>query len=221
MVDLEIIKVFILAENRLLREALAQLLGKKNDIRIVEAAACSAQLVMQVSAAAPDILLADSTLLTLPDLQLIAEVRAALPALRILLMGMEEDRQTFLRAVCEGVAGYVLKDATASELAAAVRVVAGGRAVCPPSLCMALFEIVAAQRPQVFRLRLKYDLGLTRREQQLVEMIDRGLTNKEIAAQLNLSEQTIKNHVHRMLRKLGAPDRLAAAELCRSTSMMV
>lgn len=220
MVKPEIINVFIMAENRLLREALAQLLGTKDDIHIVDATACSAQLVTQVAAAAPDILLADSSLLTLPDLRLIAEVRAALPGLRILLMGMEEDRKTFVQAVSEGVAGYVLKDATALELAAAVRVVAAGRAVCPPSLCMALFEMVAAQGPQVFRLRLKYDLGLTRREQQLVEMIDRGLTNKEIAAQLNLSEQTIKNHVHRMLRKLGAPDRLAAAELCRSTSMM-
>jgi len=62
---------------------------------------------------------------------------------------------------------------------------------------------------------LKHNLGLTRREQQLVQLIGRGLTNKEIASQLNLSEQTIKNHVHRMLQKLGASDRLAAVELCR------
>ena len=100
------------------------------------------------------------------------------------------------------------------EEASAVRAVASDQAVCPPDLCLALFEYVATQRMH-FSFRLKRDLGLTRREQQLVQMIDRGLTNKEIASQLNLSEQTVKNHIHRMLRKLGASSRLAAVELCR------
>lgn len=218
VVEREAVSVFILAENRLLREALSGLLGKKNDIQVVGSAALSGQVVGQVRAAAPDVLLSDSSILGLPDLQFVTEMRVALPRLRILLMGMEEDPQTFVRAVREGVAGYVLQDATAIELVSAVRAVAEGQAVCPPSLCMALFNLIAAQHPQVFSFRLKYDLGLTRREQQLVEMIDRGLTNKEIAAQLNLSEQTIKNHVHRMLRKVGASDRLTAAELCRSTT---
>jgi two-component system, NarL family, response regulator DevR len=58
-------------------------------------------------------------------------------------------------------------------------------------------------------------LGLSRREQQLAQMIGRGLTNKEIASELNLSEQTVKNHIHRMLRKVGVSDRLSVAELCR------
>jgi DNA-binding NarL/FixJ family response regulator len=127
-------------------------------------------------------------------------------------------RKYFARRI--RVAGYILKDASAVELASAVRAVAEGQAVCPPNLCMALFEFVAEERPEQFSFRLGHDLGLTRREQQLVQMIDRGLTNKEIAAQLNLSEQTVKNHVHRMLRKLGASDRLAAAELCRTPRAM-
>jgi DNA-binding NarL/FixJ family response regulator len=215
-VEFERTSVFILAENRLLREALTRLLGKKNNIRIAEACAFSSKIVSQVLAAAPDILLSDSSVLAMPDLQVLAELRSAMPGIKIVMIGMEEDRVTFLRAIREGVAGYVLKDADASQVACAVRTVADGNAVCPPSLAMALFEFVAAQRPQTFSLRLKHDLGLTRREQQLVLMIDRGLTNKEIAAQLNLSEQTIKNHVHRMLRKLGAADRLTAAEMCRA-----
>jgi DNA-binding NarL/FixJ family response regulator len=62
---------------------------------------------------------------------------------------------------------------------------------------------------------LKRDLGLTRREQELLQRIDQGLSNKEIAVDLNLSEQTVKNHVHRMLRKVGATDRASAVELCR------
>jgi DNA-binding NarL/FixJ family response regulator len=62
---------------------------------------------------------------------------------------------------------------------------------------------------------LRMEFGLTRREQQLIQMISGGLTNKEIANQWSLSEQTIKNHVHRVLQKLGASDRLSAVEVCR------
>jgi DNA-binding NarL/FixJ family response regulator len=101
------------------------------------------------------------------------------------------------------------------EVAAAVRSVANGEGVCPPVLCLALFEELAKQKAQPTNFFVRHGLGLTRREQQLVHMISDGLTNKEIAGQLGLSEQTVKNHIHRMLRKLGASDRLSAVELCR------
>jgi DNA-binding NarL/FixJ family response regulator len=209
------IGVFILAENRLLREALTRLLSKKSDIRVVGACAFSPQVVEQVAEAAPDVLLSDSTAAALPDLQLIPEVRAAVPGLKVVMIGMESSRDAFLHAIRGGVVGYMLKDASALEVASAVRAVANDQAVCPPDLCLTLFQYVAAERSHPTSFRLKHNLGLTRREQQLVQLIGRGLTNKEIASQLNLSEQTIKNHVHRMLQKLGASDRLAAVELCR------
>lgn len=209
------IGVFILAENRLLREALTRLLSKKSDIGVVGACAFSPQVVEQVVEAAPDVLLSDSTAAALPDLRLIPEVRAAVPGLKVVMIGMEASRDSFLQAIRDGVVGYMLKDASALEVASAVRAVANDQAVCPPDLCLTLFQYVAAERSHVTSFRLKHNLGLTRREQQLVQLIGRGLTNKEIASQLNLSEQTIKNHVHRMLQKLGASDRLAAVELCR------
>jgi DNA-binding NarL/FixJ family response regulator len=176
--------------------------------------------VAQITEATPDVLLSDASAAALPDLQLIREVRAAVPGLKVVMIGMEASRDTFLQAVRDGVVGYVLKDASAMEVASAVRAVASEQAVCPPDLCLALFEYVAAERLH-FSFRLKHNLGLTRREQQLVHMIDRGLTNKEIASQLNLSEQTVKNHIHRMLRKLGASNRLAAVELCRMPRSVV
>jgi DNA-binding NarL/FixJ family response regulator len=217
MSDSENVQVFILAENRLLREALTRILSKKSDIRVVGASAFSPDVVAQISIAGPDVLLSDSAAVALSDLRLISEVRAAIPGLKVVMIGMEADPETFLRAVRDGIVGFVLKDASAMEVAAAVRSVANHEAVCPPSLCMALFERVASQNqnahPASFVIR--HNLGLTRREQQLVQMISHGLTNKEIASQLNLSEQTVKNHIHRMLRKLGATDRLGAVELCR------
>ncbi len=211
----ETVQVFILAENRLLREALTRILSKKSDIRVVGAAAFSPGVVQEIRATAPDVLLSDSAAVALSELQLVSEVRSALLGLKVVMIGMDADRETFLRAVRDGVAGYVLKDASAIEVASAVRSVANGEAVCPPSLCLTLFEQVSKQVTPPASFVIRHNLGLTRREQQLVQMIGRGLTNKEIAAQLNLSEQTIKNHIHRMLRKLGANDRLGAVELCR------
>jgi two-component system response regulator DevR len=215
-----VIGIFILAENRLLREALSRLLSKKSDIRVVGACSFSPQVVEHISAAAPDVLLSDSMSAGLPDLQLIPEVRAAVPGLKVVMIGMDARQDTFLQAVRDGIAGYVLKDASAVEVASAVRAVANNQAVCPPDLCLTLFQYVASERSHALSFRLKHNLGLTRREQQLVQLIGSGLTNKEIASQLNLSEQTVKNHVHRMLQKLGAEDRLAAVELCRMSGVV-
>ncbi len=217
MSDSENVQVFILAENRLLREALTRILSKKSDIRVVGASAFSPDVVTQIRSAGPEVLLSDSAANALSDLRLISEVRAAIPGLKVVMIGMDADREIFLRAVRDGIVGFVLKDASAMEVAAAVRSVASDEAVCPPGLCMALFERVAdeSQNAQPTSFVIRHSLGLTRREQQLVQMISHGLTNKEIASQLNLSEQTVKNHIHRMLRKLGAADRLGAVELCR------
>jgi len=136
------------------------------------------------------------------------------------MIGMEADGELFLRAVREGIAGYLLKDAPAAEVAAAVRSVASSYAVCPQELCQVLFDYVSRQRAHLPNLAIKQQLGLTRREQQLVELISRGLTNKEIAVELGLSEQTVKNHIHRVIRKVGVSDRLEAVEMCRTQGFL-
>jgi DNA-binding NarL/FixJ family response regulator len=215
------ISVFLLAENRLLREALARILRNKSDIRVVGSAAYSPQVIEEIVAAAPRVLLYDFLPHAFSDLGLIAEVHKSVTGLRIVLIGMDADKEIFLQAVRQGVAGYLLKDASAMEIAAAVRSVANCEAVCAPSLCLTLFEFVARQQVRLPSFTVKQNLGLSRREQQLVEMIGRGLTNKEIAGQLNLSEQTVKNHVHHMLRKVGATDRLAVVEVCRTQGLVV
>jgi DNA-binding NarL/FixJ family response regulator len=173
-------------------------------------------LVREVAVSRARVLLSDFGLNTLPDLQIIPELRKQLPEVRVLLIGMEPDPPAFLRAIRAGVLGYVLKDASSMDVALAVRSVAKNEAVCPPSLCRVLFEYVASPQTEATCLQARHPFGLPRREQQLVEMMGRGLTNKEIATQLNLSDQTVKNRVHRVLQKVGAGDRIEAAEICRS-----
>ncbi|HEV3512688.1 MAG TPA: response regulator transcription factor [Candidatus Sulfotelmatobacter sp.] len=205
-------EVFLLAENRLLREALVRLLAKKGDIRVLGASSYSPSVLDEIIVKVPGILVLDSSRLALSNASLLSSVRASLPDVRIVMVDMDSDENTFLKAVREGVVGYVLKDASAMEVAATIRAVAAGEAVCPRSLSRVLFR--AASQPACAP-SVGADLGLSRREQQLVELLRERLTNKEIATQLNLSEQTVKNHVHNILRKLGASDRVDVVKLCQ------
>ncbi len=168
-----------------------------------------------IADAAPDVLLLDSATTPMLTLEFLSGVRRTLPDIHALVIGMDENEAAFLKAVRAGATGYLLKDASAMEVIAAIRAVSQGAAVCPPMLCAALFKIAA--RPEssasTSTIRVRMNLGLTRRQQELVPLIARGLTNKEIASRLNLSEQTIKNHIHRMLRKVGAGDRTKVVEI--------
>jgi DNA-binding NarL/FixJ family response regulator len=211
-----VVDVFLLSENRLLCEALSRVLAAKSHIRVVGAAPFSKEMVSDIVATSPDVLLFDSLTTALSTDDLVPSLRRNIPNLKVLLFGMDCDEEKFLLAVHRGIVGYVLKDASARELADAIRAVARGEAVCPPELCRALFECVARAGEWQPGVQVRKHLGLTRREQQLIQLVSQGLTNKEIGSQLFLSEQTIKNHLRRMLRKIGATDRLEAVEVCRA-----
>jgi DNA-binding NarL/FixJ family response regulator len=208
-------QVYVLAENRLFREALTRILSKKADIRVAGAAAPKLEVLQQLSEIKPEILLSDPTILVAAENPLFPALRTLLPEVRVIMIGMDPDPELFLLAVRQGVIGYVLKDASAVEVASAVRAVVNHEAVCPAALLSSLFKVVASPPNEVPTSSVKRELGLSRREQQLTQMISEGLTNKEIASRLNLAEQTVKNHVHRMLKKVGASDRLVIVERWR------
>jgi NarL family two-component system response regulator LiaR len=213
------IPVFLLAENRLLREALARILSKKNDINVVGASAYSPAVSDAIAVTDARVLLFDPEDAS-AGLVFVRTLRESFPGLKIIMIGMELNGEVFLRGVRDGIAGYLLREASAADVAAAVRSVVNNCAVCPPELCLTLFDYVAQQRASLPSFFIKQQFGLTRREQQLLEMIGRGFTNKQIAGDLGLSEQTVKNHVHRVLRKFGVRDRLAAVEVCRTQGFL-
>jgi len=207
-------EVFLLAQNRLLREALARILSKKTDIEVVGSCALSSDSLKEIVSAAPDVLVMDSFTTNLAHVEFVREVQQSVVGIKLVMIGMEADGQHFLQAIRAGALGYVLKDASALEVVAALRTVAGGGAACDPRMCAYLFQF-AAQQNQMPNFHVRSKLGLTNREQQLVGFIARGFTNKEIAAELLLAEHTIRNHIHRMLRKVGATHRLAVVDICR------
>ncbi len=215
------IDVFLLTDNCLLREMLVKVLSKKSDIRVLGAMPLVPEAIEQVSVSNSPVLIIDLAPTGHVGLQIIRDLYESRSDLRAVAIGMDADEDVFLRVVRSGVVGYMLKDASAADVVAAVRAVAHGDAVCPPHLCFLLFRHVARARTELPSLAMKSNLGLTLREQQLIPFIAQGLTNKEIALQLNLSERTVKNHVYRMLRKVGADSRLGVVEAVREEGILL
>jgi DNA-binding NarL/FixJ family response regulator len=208
MAPKSVVEVFLLAENRLLREALIRVLSTSGEIRVVGASPYSPATPEKIAASHPNIVLLDSIAPVLSKPSLVTILCTAIPWVRVVMVDMQADQDTFLRAIREGVVGYVLKDASAAEVVSTIKAVAAGEAVCPRSLSMALFNCVAKH----YKCSRESNRDLSRRERELMTLIRERLTNKQIAARLNLSEQTVKNHVHHILRKVGAPDRLAIVQ---------
>lgn len=213
--------VFLIARNRLFREALSRILARPGDFTVLGAADFTKDVSARLASTPTDIAILDGVTADPADLSLLRNIHIEAPALKIVLIGMDDDEHLFLRTIQAGALGYVLKDASALDVVAAVRAVSENEASCPPHLCLTLFRQFSSHQTRVPNSYLRQTLGLTRREQQLIPLIAEGLTNKEIAARLHLSEQTIKNHIHRMLQKVGASDRLSAVELCRLNTLTV
>ena len=209
--------VLILCCNRLLRESVARILNKRSDFQVIATHALTPDSKRQVADAHADVVVMDS-------LQLLTEETIFVPnhhsrLVKCLLVAMENDPKRFLTAIRLGALGYVLQEASAVEVVTAVRAVAQGEAVCPSRYARVLFDYFASQAVAPNNRQACAQLGLTRREQQLIPLIDRGMTNKEIASQLNLSEQTVKNHIHRILRKVGVEDRISIFEAYQTQTL--
>lgn len=212
-------QVFLLIENRLVRETLARLFRRRSDVMVIGEGS-------PTEAPIPPESLGD--IVVLDDLQAASMLGASLQAGRLagghvglVLIGMEEEEDRFLTAVRFGVSGFLLNDASAGEIVSAVRCVARGEAVCPPRLCQALIRFVArASMGTPVQAKPKSGHGLTIRQQQLVSLVAKGLTNKEIASHLNLSEFTIKNHIHRIMKQVEAESRHEVVEAVRASGYL-
>ncbi|MGB7845977.1 MAG: response regulator transcription factor [Candidatus Acidiferrum sp.] len=216
------IRVFLVAEHRLFRQILVRRFEKRPDLCVVGEGCCSEVTAERISATDCDVLVLDS-LGKSDDADLSTEILRESPQVKALFFGMENDPDDFLSAVRSGASGYVLKDASAGDLITAIRNVAQGVAVCPSSLCMTLFKSVASQAQEKSGGAGTLVGGksrLTLRQRQLVDLVAKGLTNKEIAASLNLSEFTVKNHLQRLMRRVDADTRFEAVDLIRASGLL-
>jgi DNA-binding NarL/FixJ family response regulator len=213
-------RVFVAAENRLLREALSRMLGKNAEIEVVGTDLAEPFRTEDLLKEETDILLLCSHGNRNEDLTAVRTVRTMAPLVQILLIGVTGEEAEFLQCVRAGVRGYLPRDASAEDVMEGVRALQGGEAICPGTLCATLFRYFEREATSFPSASLRQHLGLTRREQQLIPLIAEGLTNKEIANHFCLSEQTVKNHLYRMKHKIGAEDRLGIVQVCRTQGFM-
>jgi len=217
----ERIRVYVAADNRLLREALAKILAKRGSVDVIGLNSPLAFDARTLMSEGVEVLLLASQGIIQEDLATIQRVHAAAPVVRILLIGATKEDGEFLQCVRAGISGYLWRDASADDVLAGIRAVQAGEAVCPGELCNVLFRYFERETPELPCASPRQRLGLTRREQQLVPLIAKGFTNKEIANHFCLSEQTVKNHLYRMKHKIGAEDRLNIVQRFRTQGFLL
>jgi DNA-binding NarL/FixJ family response regulator len=205
------IAVFIVAEIRLFREALVETLERRPTIHVVGSAVGSAEALERIRELEPDVVLFDVR--TPAATEAIRLLAATAPTLRIVALAVPETEPEIMRCAEAGIAGYVTEEEGLARLVEAIESVARGEALCSPRIAAALLRRVAASASE--RGRAPAAAVLTARELDVVALIDRGLSNKQIARELSIEVSTVKHHVHNLLEKLGAERRAEAAARLR------
>ncbi|MGI5359273.1 response regulator [Streptomyces sp. CA-252508] len=215
------IRVLIADDQAMVRQGFTVLLGAEPDIEVVGQAVDGADAIAKVAQLAPDVVLMDIRMPGIGGIEatrrLTEEPGSPVKVLVLTTFNLDEYVYDALRA---GASGFLLKDASAAELAHAVRVVAGGDALLAPTITKRLIAEFS-RMTKTPRGPLKDRVaGLTERETEVLSLIAHGLSNAEMAERLVVAEQTVKTHVSRILVKLGLRDRTQAAVFAYETGVV-
>jgi DNA-binding NarL/FixJ family response regulator len=213
-----LIRVLIADDDDLMRAGLVELLTADPDIEIAGQAANGREAVDRACRLAPDVVLMD---VRMPDVDGIAatrELAQAAPDARVLILTTFEQDDYIFGALRAGASGFLLKRTRPEELIAAVRAIAAGDSLLSPSVTRRVIDRMAQQPTPELADQAKLD-GLTPREREVLVLIARGLSNREIAAVLVVEESTIRTHVKRILMKLDLRDRVQAVIFAYETGL--
>jgi DNA-binding NarL/FixJ family response regulator len=219
------VRVLVADDQQLIREGIASLLSIQPGIDVVGTARDGPEAVERALALQPDVILMDVRMPGYDGTQATARIRRELPACQVVMLTTFDDEEYVVRALRAGAAGYLLKDLPAAELASALRLAHAGIAQFGAQAAGRLAAALArhpAAAPADAGGTVPGQPGqpLTAREADVLRLVARGATNREIAAQLFLSEGTVKNHVSRILARLGLRDRTHAAIYARDHGLL-
>ncbi|MGQ4722294.1 response regulator [Streptomyces tunisiensis] len=206
------IRVFLLDDHEVVRRGVHDLLDDEPDITVVGEAATVEQALVRVPALRPRVAVLDVRLPDGDGVTVCRELRSRMPDLACLMLTSFDDEEALLDSIMAGASGYVLKQIRGSDLVEAVRTVARGQSLLDPSATTKLMERLRGG-PQKKPEERDVLPGLTEREREreILELIGEGLTNRQIGRRLYLAEKTVKNHISRLLAKLGVERRIQAA----------
>ncbi|HHY93125.1 MAG TPA: response regulator transcription factor [Firmicutes bacterium] len=202
------IRILVVDDHPLVRSGIKKIVELEDDIEIVGEAGTAREAVAEVEAVRPDVVLMDLDLPDVSGVEATREIKEKYPTVGVVALTIHDDRDYLLEMVRAGAEGYVLKDVEPGGLVSAIRAVREGNSyISPPAAKKLLgeFNRLSTGEPED-----KVD-GLTAREQEVLCLIARGQSNKEIGTTLAISEKTVKNHVTSIFRKIGVDDRTEAA----------
>ncbi|MGW4567558.1 response regulator [Streptomyces sp. NPDC004561] len=206
------IRVFLLDDHEVVRRGLADLLDAEPDIRVVGDADTAEHALVRGPALRPHVAVLDVRLPDGDGISVCRELRSRMPELACLMLTSFDDEDALLDAIMAGASGYVLKQIKGSDLVSAVRTVASGQSMLDPATTARLMRSLRADPEDMASVPPEL-AGLSPRERDILALIGDGLTNREIGRRLYLSEKTVKNHISRLLAKLGVQRRVQAAVL--------
>ncbi|MFI5860970.1 response regulator [Streptomyces sp. NPDC051546] len=215
------IRVLIVDDQMMVREGFSVLLNAMDGIEVAGEAVNGREAIAQVAALKPDVVLMDIRMPEMNGLEATREIVAADTDAKVLVLTTFDLDEYVYQALRAGASGFLLKDASARQLADGVKVVAAGEALLAPSVTKRLiteFSKLSETRPQVGSTAVT---ELTERETEVLVLIAQGLSNAEIADRLIIAESTIKTHVSRILVKLGLRDRTQAAVFAYETRLVI
>nr|WSX50680.1 response regulator transcription factor [Streptomyces sp. NBC_00974] len=215
------IRVLIVDDQMMVREGFSVLLNAMEGIEVVGEAVNGREAIAQVAALKPDVVLMDIRMPEMNGLEATREIVAADTDAKVLVLTTFDLDEYVYQALRAGASGFLLKDASARQLADGVRVVAAGEALLAPSVTKRLItEFSKLSETRLFTHATGVG-ELTERETEVLVLIAQGLSNSEIADRLIIAESTIKTHVSRILVKLGLRDRTQAAVFAYEARLVV
>ena len=204
----EPIRVVVVDDQELFRRGLTMLLGVEPDIEVVGEAGDGLSAAQLVANVVPDVVLLDVRMPKRSGLQACIQIKELVPSVKIIMLTVSDEEGELYESVKNGASGYLLKDSSIDEVAQAVRVVADGQSLISPSMAVKLIdEFKQMSRPDRGAVP---GLRLTERELEVLRLVAKGMNNREIAKQLFISENTVKNHVRNLLEKLQLHSRMEA-----------
>ena len=199
-------KVMITDDHSLIREGIRQLLEFDGSIEVISEASNGVECLEKLEVLSPDVLLLDINMPHMNGIDVLKQLKETESDVKVLILTVHNELEYLLKAIDIGVDGYILKDSESSELKKAIDIICKGENYIQPSLIPALNNQLANRDID----RDKIDL-LTSREYEVLIQVANGMSNKEIATNLNISERTVKNHISNIFKKIDVSDRTQAA----------
>ncbi len=197
------IQVLLVDDHAILRDGLKTLIAQEEDMEVMGEATGSTQLMVMLPKVQPDIIMMDINMQEMNGIELTRWVKSNYPSIKIIVLTMYNNDEYFMAAIREGAEGYLLKDSPSKDVIDAIRTVAGGESVIPPAMTKKLLSMHKQENNEE-------DKTLTPREMEVLLALVEGLSNKDIASRLYISDKTVKIHVSNIFRKFDVKSRSQA-----------